>query len=53
MDLVDLQLELQIPNQPVPDLRELADLDPQSKTSGVQLEIRGLGRLLRRILLKR
>ena len=52
MDLVDLQLEFQIPNQPVPE-RQLADLNPQSKTSGVQLEIRGLSRLFRRIVLKR
>ena len=52
MDLVDLQLEFQIPNQPIPE-RQLADLNPQIKTSGVQLEIRGLSRLFRRIVLKR
>ena len=55
LNITDLQRELRMSLQPVPDsrLRENVDLDTHDKTSGIQTETRGLRRLFKRVVLRR
>ena len=55
LDLTDLQRELQISMESVPDSRlcQVFDLDPDCTTPGIQKETSGLRRLIKRALWRR